>query len=184
MEEGREEGPVRRVTRGAKKERQKQRMREQSEGLSIFVDAIKDIEIDRGLSILPTTNSNPNSEEDTMDSVEEYAARRRAAGLCVRDYPPKSELLASIGSQHLSVRLMFRGKVVSRARFHELVSFQQVMITGRKPRTHTLRLGGMESIKKTSTGHRRKLPSFLDKGIGAPNVQRKPRARTRCRSCL
>lgn len=57
LEEEGEEGPGRRVTRGAKKERQKQRMREQSEGLSIFIDAIKDIEIERGLSILPVTNS-------------------------------------------------------------------------------------------------------------------------------
>lgn len=60
-----------------------------------------------------------------MDSVDDYVARRRAAGLSFRDYPPKSELLAIIGSQHLSVRLMFRGKVVSRARADELVSFSR-----------------------------------------------------------
>ena len=71
-----------------------------------------------------------------MDSCDDYAARRRAAGLCVRDYPPKSELIASIGSQQLSVRLMFRGKVVSRARFHELVRFPGVMIMPIKPRTN------------------------------------------------
>ena len=101
-----------------------------------------------------------------MDTVDDYVARRRAAGLCVRDYPPKSELLASIGSQQLSVRLMFRGKIVSRARFHELVRLLGVMIMPIKPRTNRLYLGGLESITTTCTGHRRRFCSFLDEWIG------------------
>lgn len=72
------------------------------------------------------TKYNNSSEEDGSIShaPDDYISRRFASGLLVRDYPPKSELIASMRSRHLSVRLLFRGKVVSRASAKELVSYR------------------------------------------------------------
>ncbi len=159
LEEGETEGSARRMTRGVKKERQKQRMRKETEGLSIFIDVIKEIEKERGLPVVLNTQfvrfslslicnaasyqiftfsyfcfklKYPTSEEDTTqdesayDEADNYIDRRIASGFCVRDYPPKSELIARIQSRLLSVRLIFRGNVISRANRMELVSAEDI----------------------------------------------------------
>lgn len=50
----------------------------------------------------------------------------------IRDYPPESELIASIPrGDDMSVRIMFRGKVISSATAEELVSFSRLFLVTR-----------------------------------------------------
>ena len=74
-------------------------------------------------------------EEDSVEDANQFGSSTSGDSIAddstiqIRDYPPESELIASTEDGYdMSVRLMFRGKVVSNATTEDLVSFSKVVL--------------------------------------------------------
>lgn len=150
-EEGEPVATGRRLTRGVKKERRKERMRKETEGISIFMEAVVDLERERKQPFKSNVQSYSYSEEsknefeyvdegdddsvdydddnddegDSESSMSQDSSDHDSTAQ-IRDYPPESELIASIPrGDDMSVRIMFRGKVISSATAEELEEWHQ-----------------------------------------------------------
>lgn len=67
---------------------------------------------------------------DETSPEREIVSRQSGYRQTSRDYPPESELIATLGGGKSStVRLLFRGKVISSASFEVLVSSRQSMLS-------------------------------------------------------